>query len=105
MCTGVEVALAVSAAAAAASTGVAVANYEASQDAASAQRGLVDQQKQQLQQQQDAAKALAASEATTGATFGFSGDLNSESLKTGLGFGAAPTNSPNSGRSQITGMS
>lgn len=103
MCTGVEIALAVSAAAAAASTGVAVANYEASRDAANAQKGLVNDQRAALEAQQDAAAAQAASQATTGSTFGFDTQAP-KALLTGFGFGSAPTGSPNSGRSQITGM-
>lgn len=102
MCTGVEIALAVSATAAAASTGVAVANYVASQDAAGAQRDLVNQQQAALKAQQDAAQAQAATQATTGSSFGFA-DQAPKTLATGFGFGTAPTGSPNSGRSQITG--
>ena len=104
MCTGVEIALAVSATAAAASTGVAVANYVSSQDAAGAQRDLVNQQAATLKAQQDAAKAQAAAQATTGSTFGFS-DQAPKTLLTGFGFGNAQGGSPNSGRGQITGMS
>lgn len=102
MCTGIEIALAVSATAAAASTGVAVAGYLASQDAAAAQKGLVDQQRAALKAQQDAASAEAARMAGTGAVFGRE-DSAPRALSTGFGFGSAPAGSPNSGRAQITG--
>lgn len=101
MCTGVEIALAVSATAAAASTGVAVANYVASSEAADAQKALVDQQRQALKAQQDAATAEASRQAGTGAVFGR--EDAPKALSTGFGFGSAPSSSPNSGRAQITG--
>lgn len=104
MCTGVEVALAISATAAAASTGVAVANYEAAQDAAGAQRNLANDQRAALKASQDAATAQAAAQESTGSAFGFT-DRTSKTIQTGFGFGTAPAGSPNSGRSQITGMS
>ena len=102
MCTGIEIALAVSATAAAASTGVGVANYLASQDASAAQRALVDQNRATLKAQQDAASAEAARQAGTGAVFGREDDAP-HALSTGFGFGTAPNSSPNSGRAQITG--
>lgn len=102
MCTGVEIALAVSATAAAASTGVAVANYVAGQEAADAAKGLADQQRQALKDQQAAGQAEAARMAGTGAVFGRE-DSGPRALSTGFGFGNAPSSSPNSGRAQITG--
>lgn len=101
MCTGVEIALAVSATAAAASTGVAVANYVAGQEAADAAKGLADQQRQALKDQQAAAAAQAKAQESTGSSFGR--EDGPKALSTGFGFGSAPSSSPNSGRAQITG--
>ena len=104
MCTGVEIALAVGSTAAAVSTGVGVANYLAGQEAARASKALADQQRAQLEQENQAAAAQAATQATTGSTFGF-GDNGKGAIATGFGFGKAVIASPNSGRGQITGMS
>ena len=101
---GVEtVALVITAAAAAASTGVAVANYEASQSAARAEKDLRDQQAAQLQREQQAAEQQAEQQAVAGQSFGFT-DESHRTMLTGFGFGTAPSGSPNSGRQQITGM-
>jgi len=95
----------IGATAAVASTGVAVANYEASQSAAAASKSLANQQASELQAQQEQANQLAATEATTGSTFGFSNE-NPGAVQSGFGFGgaSATAGSPNGGRSQITGM-
>lgn len=94
----------VTAVAAVASAGVGIANYEASQQAANAQKDLAGQQAQQLKDQQAAAAAQAAQQAGEGSQFGFGDDH--KALETGFGFGTAPqtSGSPNSGRAQITGM-
>ena len=73
-------------------------------EAARAQKNLANQQSQELYQQQESANQQAAAQATDGSSFGFGGDTTSTGAIKGLGFGAAPALSANSGRGQITGM-
>lgn len=79
-----------------------VANYSAQQRAADKARSLKNEQASSIKAQQDAAAALAAKQAATGASFGYA--PNASAFATGFGF-TDKKGAPNTGfgRTQLTG--
>ena len=89
---------------AAASVGFGVNSMLEQQDAADAAKKLENQQADELKNEQAARAAEAATEATSGQTFGFS-NIPSHSILSGLGYGASGGGKTSgSGRGSITGM-